>query len=197
MSRNGIETCIVSECANSTRARGLCVKHHTSFLRKGYPLPLPKVPSETLFWQKVNRDADGGCWEWTGGKSYGYGITMLDGITFRAHRVTFEKEFGPVADGLEIDHKCHNRACVNPDHLQAVTRKLNLENRKGAAANSMSGVRGVHWSRRYQRWQVEVSSLGRKYFGGRFADIREAERAAIDLRNSIFTNNLTDRIEAA
>ena len=44
-----------------------------------------------------------------------------------AHRVAWERAFGPVPPGLWIDHLCRNRGCVNPEHLEAVTPKVNLD----------------------------------------------------------------------
>ena len=67
------------------------------------------------------------CWNW--GKPcfpHGYGILYTDWPHFRAaHRWIYEQLVGPVPDGFELDHLCRNRNCVNPDHLEVVTRRVN------------------------------------------------------------------------
>jgi len=67
-----------------------------------------------------------GCWEWTGSLDQnGYGMVRWQGPTRRAHRVIYELVRGPIPDGMEIDHLCRNRCCVNPDHLEVVDHRTN------------------------------------------------------------------------
>ena len=62
-----------------------------------------------------------GCWEWTAATANGYGYVWSDGRVQPAHRVVYEGLKEPIPDGLHIDHTCHNRRCVNPEHLEPVT----------------------------------------------------------------------------
>lgn len=66
------------------------------------------------------------CWIWTGTIEDGYGRITQQGFR-RAHVLYYVKAKGPVPEGLEIDHLCRNRACVNPDHLEAVPRQVNVQ----------------------------------------------------------------------
>jgi hypothetical protein len=69
----------------------------------------------------------GPCWVWTGALDKdGYGQVSVQGKTKQAHWASYENERGPVKDGLELDHKCENRPCVNPAHLQEVTHEENV-----------------------------------------------------------------------
>jgi len=68
------------------------------------------------------------CWAWTGCiNSRGYGCVRINGTTYLSHRVAYELLVGPIDAGLQIDHLCENKRCCNPNHLEAVTRKTNME----------------------------------------------------------------------
>lgn len=77
-----------------------------------------------VFWRQVEiADADA-CWRWLGPHTpAGYARYHKHG---EAHRFIYELESGPIADGLQIDHLCRNRWCVNPAHMEAVTQKENV-----------------------------------------------------------------------
>lgn len=81
------------------------------------------------FWSKV--DASGDCWEWTGHRTDGYGVFYpAKRKPIYAHRFAYQSLIGPITTGLQLDHLCRNRACVNPDHLEPVTPSEN--NRRSA-----------------------------------------------------------------
>ena len=78
-------------------------------------------------WQYVDKTDN--CWVWTGAKAYGYGkIFIAPGVSAGlAHRVMFTLQCPEVdISGLDLDHVCRNRACVNPTHLRPCSRQENL-----------------------------------------------------------------------
>ncbi len=67
-----------------------------------------------------------GCWEWQGAQNgKGYGVFGNGGQQVYVHRFAYEYFKGEIPQTLEIDHLCRNRRCVNPDHLEVVTRQVN------------------------------------------------------------------------
>lgn len=77
------------------------------------------------FWAKVQKTD--GCWNWIGAMSIdGYGRMLRGGKNVNAHRIAYELLVGPIPSGLTLDHLCRNRKCVNPSHLEPVTRGENV-----------------------------------------------------------------------
>lgn len=186
--------CDFDGCTQHIRASGLCRGHYQQRW-KGKPLtPIRPVPRTTRerFEQKVNKGPH--CWQWVGSKTaQGYGEMRIGGKLVPAHRVSHELHIGPIPDGLVVDHRCHNKACVNPSHLRAVSYKANAENRSGARLGSKSGEWGVSWHKASQKWCVRVRHHSKLHYGGYYADINEAAEAAKALRLSLFQFNDQDR----
>lgn len=94
------------------------------------------------FWSKVDphgpipirRPDLGPCWLWTRGTSDGYGHIKVGGRMVKSHRLAYEAAKGLILNGLDIDHLCRVRHCVNPTHLEAVTRRTNILRGMGRAA---------------------------------------------------------------
>lgn len=89
-------------------------------------------PEADRFWEKVNKDGPipercpdlGPCWLWTAGLQKGYG--MFASHVIGAHVWAYTTLVGPIPKGLELDHLCYVRACVNPAHLEPVTKRENI-----------------------------------------------------------------------
>lgn len=73
--------------------------------------PTTELPQ--TFWAKVEKTDTH--WLWTGAhQSRGYGSFAIAGKTYQAHRLAYETAYGPIPDGLTIDHLCRVPSCVNP-----------------------------------------------------------------------------------
>ena len=74
------------------------------------------------FWAKVHKDRFG-CWMWIGAvDSRGYGRFFFNSQNARAYHLAWEDHYGTRPVGVELHHLCYNKTCVNPLHLQPLTR---------------------------------------------------------------------------
>lgn len=125
-------------------------------------MPPVAQPTMVRLERSFHVEPNTGCWLWLGHLATGgYGSTprMRDGrwVSARAHRVVYEEVRGPIPDGLELDHLCHQRCCVNPDHLEPVTHQENV--RRATVYR-----RGATCKRGHLRTAHSVSCGGGKYF---------------------------------
>ena len=140
------------------------------------------------FWSKVNKNGPipsfntklGKCWIWQAAifKS-GYGAFGYLGKVVRAHRMAYLLKKGEIPAGLDLDHLCHVRRCVNPSHLEAVSRSVNLNRGFGPDIAS-------------RRWRlVKSCNRGHKYtpsntriYRNRYRICRQCARDSIRQRRS-------------
>lgn len=144
------------------------------------------------FWSKVRVNPETDCWEWTASRlPAGYGRFSVNRKMTTAHRVSYAAAHGPIPAGMEIDHRCYERSCVNPEHLRAATDKQNQENRV-SVGRGKSKYRGVHWNKRHNKWHVKLSHHDKTYYFGGFDDEDEAGRVAREKRDELYTHNDSD-----
>lgn len=125
------------------------------------PPPPPPPPSTSQaygprarFFERVS--VVGTCWRWTGTVTKaGYGKFGVGRVVYNVHRWAYEQFVGPIPAEMTIDHTCHNREtcpggitclhrrCVNPEHLEAVTQKVNV---------SRGHTGRTNWPAYVERW---------------------------------------------
>lgn len=96
------------------------------------------------------------CWLYAGYiNTNGYGKILANSTAYYAHRIMYENVIGEIPQGLQIDHLCRVRACINPEHLQAVTRHENILR---GTAHSAINARKTHCKRGHEFTQENTYS---------------------------------------
>ena len=123
-----------------------------------------------------------GCVEWTGYVADdGYGQATVgirsngQAVVRVAHRVVWEMWFGPVMNGLQLDHLCRNRRCVNPEHLEPVTAQVNV--RRSTAWKVVECINGHRWDE-FGQWSSPTAKKRRRWCKQCCAEKMRRRRAA-------------------
>ena len=134
--------CSVQDCMNYAAKGELCGKHYIRKCRYGDIAYFPNATINRVL-KKIEKTS--GCWLWTGSiDGVGYG-RIWNGIKMTgAHRVVYELLVGPIPDGLQLDHLCRVRHCVNPSHLEPVTCRENLLRGVGVSAKAARQTHCIH-----------------------------------------------------
>ena len=126
-------------------------------------MPYTYKTKEELFWVKVDIKNSDECWIWKAGV-HGYGNRNKYGSFWngakmeKAHRVSYELEYGTIPEGLSILHKCDNKLCVNPNHLYAGTAADNIHDRESRNPTSKE-LSGITHTKLYKHQVYEVRAL--------------------------------------
>lgn len=175
--------CTTEGCHRPHIAKGLCSFHYERLRRERAHVPIgSSITTVARLLEKINI-LPNGCWQYTGkltGK--GYARVNLAGSVKRrfAHTIMYEDRHGKIMAGLELDHLCRNRGCINPSHLEPVTHAENM--RRATEAGNVWGYARLSAPQRQQQ--------ARKAAQARWS-ARETQRAdyttslAEDIQNAV------------
>lgn len=177
-----MKICSVTDCERARHARGYCSTHYNRWrLGKSIESPVGQrfTTAEKSFEMRTKWEGD--CLVWTAATVHGgYGVLWDNGVLIRAHRYAWEREHGPIPDGLVLDHTCYKPLCCNVGHLRLATRAQNNANKTGPTSRNRSGYRNVY--RHRDKWIVWVKSQ----YCGVYDTVEEAAQVASRKREEIF-----------
>ena len=135
-----VRRCQNRTCMNPTHLEAISVRENR----------LRQNPPQDRFWTNVEPSGD--CWVWMGLKNVeGYGDFSILNRHVLAHRYAFETMRSEIPDGLQLDHLCRVRACVNPWHLEPVTGLVNT--RRGEPAQRTACIKGHPYDEANTGWR--------------------------------------------
>lgn len=182
-----MKACTIEGCEKGGKlTRGMCNTHYTRWRKHGDPLFTQTYYGnpEAAFLARTEPLVWSGCIVWTGMlDAGGYAQLRVNGRMVPAHRYSWERENGPIPDGLFVDHQCHERSCVNAEHLRLATRKQNGANRRGPN-RGRDLPRGVYRNRKGYQAQVRHNNV--LHHLGTFPTIEAASEAVATKRSILF-----------
>jgi len=137
------------------------------------------------FMDKVHKDPDTGCWEWTAGKDRaGYGAFRINNKTYKSHRLIAEHHGKDITDKV-VRHQCDNPGCVNPDHLLTGTQADNIQDMMDRGRHAQGSNNGAS-----KLTESQVIAMRKKYKSGgvTIKSIAEQNNVSRDMCGRILKN---------
>lgn len=174
-----MKVCRLPDCERKHYGHDLCHLHYQRLKRSGSfeatDNSILKDPIER-FWAYVVKTEPEACWLWDGGLSKGYG--SYGGLwTKLAHKISYELTYDKVPLGMQLDHLCHTRNCVNPEHLEVVSNRENTVRGDKVSKKVRSLPVGVQPNRNATKYQALKQWSGDRLYIGTFDTPEQASIA--------------------
>lgn len=151
---------------------------------------MPLREQRTVEWrldQKTNKTDS--CWLWEGATTgLGYGHLYSKGRMIGTHVLSYERHKGQIPEGMFVDHMCHIKNCINPDHLRLATPQQNSQNNPVPQSNSTTGFTGVHYYKSRDKYTSYIEVGGKRKNLGYFKTIEEAWEARKSAELELFSH---------
>lgn len=140
-----------------------------------------------IFWSNVSVGDVHDCWPWKAMlKRNGYGEIKRGGKPALTHRVAYEITYGPIPDGMHVAHKCDNKPCCNPLHLEVATPQKNSQDAiaRGLKKPMRGELNGMYGRRppNAKLTQDQADSIRESYTKGIYTQKQLAKRFSVSQR---------------
>ncbi len=160
--------CLLCERQAHIISRKLCRRHY-EIAKKNGTIPITRKRPEPIdrVMAKVEKLATG-CWAFRGNLIGPYGVISHGYRNLYVHRVVFEKEHGPIPNGMEVCHTCDNPPCCNPDHLFLGTQLENIQDKINKGRQTRGEGVGISKLTAERVLEIRASSESGRVLGKRY-----------------------------
>lgn len=143
------------------------------------------LSQDEKFWQKVQKAKPTQCWLWLGAKKpSGYGNVRRDKVYTSAHRLAWQITFGPIPNGMQVQHSCDTPSCCNPHHLMLGTVVSNYVDmiKKGRGNSSHENRKFGEQHHQHKLTASDVEAIRKAYQPGLVKQIDLAKQFGVSQR---------------